>query len=163
MKTLLILRHAKSSWDQPNLADHDRPLTKRGKRDSFRMGDLAKEEGISPDLIISSTAKRARSTVKRFAEANDFNCEIKFTRDLYLAGTQDYIDLLRGLDSDIESVMVVGHNPGLEELLDELTGESLWLPTTALARVALPIQKWNELTDETEGKLVHFWKPRDLG
>ena len=163
MKTLLILRHAKSSWDQPDLADHDRPLTKRGKRDSFRMGDLAKEEGISPDLILSSTAKRARSTVNRFAEANEFDCEIRFTRDLYLAGVEDYIDLLRGLDSDIDSVMLVSHNPGLEELLSMLTGESLWMPTAALARVELPIQQWKELTEDMEGKLVNFWKPRDLG
>jgi phosphohistidine phosphatase len=163
MKKLLILRHAKSSWDLPELADHDRPLAKRGKRDSFRMGDLAKEEGLSPDLILSSTAKRARSTAKRFAEANDYDCKIRFTRDLYLAGAEDYINLLRGLDSDLDCVMVVGHNPGLEELLSTLTGESQWMPTTALAQVELPIQQWKELTEEVEGKLVNYWRPRDLG
>ena len=162
MKTLLILRRGKSSWDHPSLADHDRPLKKRGKRDSLRMGDLAREEGLFPDLILSSTANRARSTAKLFAEANEFDGEIILTRDLYHADASDFIDVLRGLSSSVDCAMVVGHNPGMEYLLDLLTGESEWMPTAALAHVELPIDDWNDLLDETEGRLVNYWRPRDL-
>jgi len=163
LKTLLILRHAKSSWKDNNLADHDRPLKARGKRDAPRMGSLIKNENLIPNFILSSTAKRTQDTIELVAEACSYDGKIKFRRDLYNAWTSDLIDILRGLKSKHKCVMIVGHNPGLEELLYVLTGEEEWLPTSALAQIKLPINRWNNLDDETEGKLINLWRPRELG
>ena len=163
MKTLLILRHAKSSWKYSTLADHDRPLKPRGRRDAPRMGSLIKDEDLVPNLILSSTAKRTRTTTELVAEACSYDGKIEFRRDLYNAWTSDLIDILRGVKSKHNCVMIVGHNPGLEELLYVLTDQEEWLPTAALAQIQLPIKRWNKLDDETEGKLVNLWRPRELG
>jgi phosphohistidine phosphatase len=162
MKTLLILRHAKSSWKDPWLADHDRPLNQRGKRDAPRIGALIEDQGLTPDLILSSTAKRARATAKAVADACSYDTDIQFTRDLYHAAPEDYLDALGGLSTDPDIVMVVGHNPGLEYLLEVLTGETRRLPTAALVQVALPVDNWQSLTDETDGDLVNLWRPREI-
>lgn len=162
MKTLLILRHAKSSWKDSEIADHERPLNKRGKKDAPRMGRLLREEGLQPDLIISSTARRARSTAEAVAEESGFGGDVQLSQDLYAAGSEAYIDALHSLPDEIASVLVVGHNPGLEELLENLSGENESLPTAALARVTLPILHWQELTAETQGKLEGLWRPREL-
>lgn len=162
MKTLLILRHAKSSWDDPALADHDRPLNKRGKRDAPRMGQLLRDQGLTPDLVISSSAKRAAKTAQAVAEASGYEGEILLRDELYAAEPEAYIGVLKRLGEAHESVLVVGHNPGLEELVDLLTGESLHLPTAALAQVSLPVEEWTDLSDETRGKLVGSWNPKSL-
>ena len=162
MKTLLILRHGKSSWKDLSLADHDRPLKKRGKRDAPRMGNLLREEGLLPDLILSSTAKRALRTALLVADACGYEGEIDVRREFYPGYPDDYIEALIGLPDDCQVVMVVGHNPGLELLLEELTGAAEFLPTAALAQVELPLQHWVELDDETDAKLVNLWLPRTL-
>jgi phosphohistidine phosphatase len=123
VKTLLILRHAKSSWKDLYLADHDRLLNKRGKRDAPRMGQLLLDEGLLPDLIISSTAKRARKTVEGLLEGSGYSLEVQYTRDFYHGYPETFIAILSELDDKYEQVMVVGHNPGLEELLEVLTGD----------------------------------------
>src|SRR6266487_357541 len=97
MKSILVLRHAKSSWKQPELADHDRPLNKRGKRDAPLVGRLLKKKGLVPDNIISSTAMRARATAEAVAKASGYKGEITFNRSLYAAGPQAYIDALQDL------------------------------------------------------------------
>ncbi len=163
MKTLLFLRHAKSSWKDSTLADHDRPLKPRGQRDASRMGSLIQDEDLIPDLILSSTAKRTRDTTELVAEACGYDGKIKFQRDLYNAWTSRLIEILRDLKPKHTRVMIVGHNPGLEELLYVLTDQEEWLPTAALAQIQLPIKRWNKLDDETEGKLVNLWRPRELG
>lgn len=167
MKMLLILRHAKSSWKFSGVSDHDRPLKKRGMRDAPRMGWLLREEDLLPDLILSSTATRARKTAELVAEKSGYEGELEYRSDFYGAGPEDYINALCSLTNEYTRVMVVGHNPGLEELLELLTGEAERLPTAALAQVALPIHTWRELSDIEEssldGKLVNLWRPRDLG
>ena len=110
MKTLLILRHAKSSWADPGMADHDRPLNARGKRDAPRMGRLIAEQGLHPDIIVSSTAKRARSTAKRVIEAGGLTCPKCLLDELYLAAPETYINTLRQLDDTSQRVLAVGHN-----------------------------------------------------
>lgn len=162
MKILLILRHAKSSWKHPTLSDHQRPLNKRGQQAAPRMGLLMFEEDLVPDLILSSTARRARDTAEIVAEASGFEGEITLLDDLYHGWPSDYLLALRALPDDIDSAMIVGHNPGLESLLEILTDEDEHLPTAALACVSLPIQSWNQLTDETEGELISLWLPRQL-
>jgi phosphohistidine phosphatase len=162
MKTLLLLRHAKSSWDDPELDDHDRPLNARGRRDAPRIGRLVRDEEIAPDIVLCSTAERARETAEAVAEATGYSGEVRFLRALYLAGPREIVAALKGLEPDVETAMVVGHNPGLEELVQSLTGQSEHLPTAALARIALPIARFGDLVPSGRGKLVRIWRPKDL-
>ncbi len=163
MKSLLILRHAKSSWSHPNLADHDRPLNKRGKRDAPRMGKLLRQEELTPDLIISSTAERAIATAEEAAQESGYEAdELKVTRYFYHAAPEMYVTVLQELLASLNRVMVVGHNPGMAELVEDLTGETVRMPTAALAHVALPIDAWDQLRLDTAGKLVSYWEPRSL-
>jgi phosphohistidine phosphatase len=162
MKTLLVLRHAKSSWDDPARDDHERPLNTRGRRDAPRMGELVREHGLMPDLVISSDALRARLTAEAMAEAAHYSGEILLDQHLYLAGPGDILLRLRRLRQNAETVMIVGHNPGLEELVERLTGERQDLPTAALAQIVLPIDRWRDLTLATRGTLMGHWRPKEL-
>ena len=162
MKTLLLLRHAKSSWKHPELADHDRPLNKRGKRDAPSIGQLVSDKGLVPDLIMSSTAKRARKTARAVAKASGYKGKIELTPTFYLASPEAYIEALCSLSEDYERIMLVGHNPGMEELLEMLIRRIEPMPTAALALVSLPITEWKELNYETTGELIDLWKPREL-
>ena len=162
MKTLLILRHAKSSWKYTDLADHDRPLKKRGEQAAALMGELIRRHNLTPQCILSSTAKRALNTAELVAEACHYEGRIIATRALYGAGPDDFVEVLRNLDDAVDLVMIVGHNPDLEMFLESLTGAMESLPTTALAQIALPINSWEELEEDTPGKLVHLWAPSTL-
>jgi len=162
MKTLLILRHAKSSWKYDDLADHDRPLKKRGEQAATLMGELIRRHGLTPQRILSSTARRALNTAELVAEACHYEGSIIATRAFYGAEPDEFVEMLRQLDDADELVMIVGHNPDLEMLLESLTGAMESLPTTALAQVELPIDSWEELKEDTPGKLVHFWAPSTL-
>ncbi len=162
MKTLLILRHAKSSWKDEQRSDHDRPLNKRGKRDAPRIGKLLRSEHLAPELIISSTARRARKTAAKVARQSGYEGVIELTGDLYLAAPQQYLEVLQNVPDHIDRVMVVGHNPGAEELLALLTGHVTHFSTAALAHVDLEIDSWHQLTRECRGQLAGFWRPSDL-
>jgi phosphohistidine phosphatase len=162
MKTLLILRHAKSSRDEPYLPDHDRPLTERGKRDAERIGTLLLERQLVPELILSSTAKRARKTASRVAQACGSAEEIQMTSRLYEAHPSQFIELLREVEDRHATVLVVAHNPGLEGLVWHLTGQRESLPTAALAQVTLPIDRWQDLGVPPGGQLVQVWRPKEL-
>ncbi|MEW5986102.1 MAG: histidine phosphatase family protein [Chloroflexota bacterium] len=162
MKTLLLLRHAKSSWDEPQLADHERPLNERGRRDAPRIGQLLRQEQLLPDRIVTSTAVRAMKTAEAVADASGYGETITATRALYQADPPAFVAVLRALPDSCQSVMLVGHNPGISEFLEELTGESEPMPTAALAHVSLPLDKWADLKQRTKGKLVALWRPRDL-
>jgi phosphohistidine phosphatase len=163
MKTLLLLRHAKSSWKQPELADHDRPLNKRGKQTAPIMGALLQDEDLIPDLILSSSAVRAHTTALLVAKACSYVGEIKQTRKLYLGEPQDYIEVLCQVIDKHARVLVVGHNPGLEMLIEALTGEAMAMPTGALAYIELSLKRWSDLDMDTDCKLVNVWRPKDLG
>ena len=162
MKTLLVLRHAKSSWNNAGMSDHERPLNKRGKADAPRMGKLIKREELTPDLIISSTANRALMTAERVALAADYEEVIETNRNFYLAPPEVYIHFLNSVPNDKERVMVVGHNGGVEDLINVLTGTWEQMPTAALAQISLPINDWSELSEETKGKLINHWIPKHL-
>lgn len=163
MKTLMVLRHAKSSWDEAGLDDHARPLNERGERDAPRMGQLLRDQQLLPDLIISSDATRARLTAEAMADAAGYEGTILLERRLYHASPAEIVDLLHSVvESELERVMIVGHNPGLEELVTKLTGVREDVPTAALAQIELPIERWSNLTASTTGTLVAMWRPRDL-
>jgi phosphohistidine phosphatase len=163
MKTLLVLRHAKSSWKDTSLEDHDRPLNKRGKKTAPRMGKLLKDEKLVPDLIISSTAVRAKKTAEAVAKTAKVKSDIRLEPRLYLAGTQTMIQVLQEITSDpIKRVMIVGHNPGQENLVQELTGRAEPFPTAALAHIELPIKKWSDMEAGIKGELINLWRPKEI-
>ena len=162
MKTLLILRHAKSSWGNAGLGDHDRPLNKRGKLDAPRMGELLGREDLCPDQIITSSAKRAVRTAQLVAEGCGYMAEILQTRDFYHGESDDFVEYLAAYDLEVKTIMVVGHNPGMEALLYDLTGESAYLTTANIAHVELPISAWRDLTERVAGKMLNLWRPKEL-
>jgi len=162
MKTLLILRHAKSSWKDEELDDHERPLNKRGLNDAPRMGTLIKEHDLVPEYILSSSAVRARHTAELAAEHCGYEGEIGGGRELYSFASGDYLDALEKVDDGYSRVMVVGHNPGLEELAEWLTGFYTNLPTATLAVLRLDINHWSELEEGGVGELVQVFRPREL-
>ena len=162
MKSVLVLRHAKSSWKHPDLADHDRPLNKRGKRDAPPMGRLLKREDLVPDIIISSTAIRARATAKAVAKASGYKGEIILNKSLYAAGPEAYLGVIHALSDEYVRVLIVGHNPGLEELVELLTGEIHLMPTCSLAHVKFRVDKWSEIDNKIKGQVAEIWRPRDL-
>ena len=163
MKTLLILRHAKSSWGDASVADRDRPLNARGRRDAPRMGDVLRAESLVPDVIITSDAVRAQTTALAAAEAAGYTGAIVIEPLLYLAGPDDVIAVLKTLpDTTAGRAMIVAHNPGLEDLIELVTGERHHLPTATLVQLALSIATWDELDASTRATLVQIWRPKEL-
>jgi len=161
MKSILILRHAKSSWKLPDVTDHDRPLNKRGKRDAPHMGEIIQDKNLVPDFIISSTAKRAHSTAKAVAKAAGYKGDIALNQSLYAAPPTAYIDVLHDLPNKYTRVLLVGHNPGLEQLVNMLSSEEHTMPTCSLVHVQLCINTWSEIDYKTKGKLLEIWNPSD--
>ena len=160
MKTLYILRHAKSSWKDTSLRDHDRPLKKRGLRDAPRLGKLLQKKGMIPELIVSSTAVRALQTAEMVADNCGYDGEFIMTRRLYHASAEQHCAVGQETDEAITRLMLVGHNPGMEELVYRLSGEHVRMPTSALAEINLPIDSWQDLTLGVDGELVSLWWPK---
>jgi phosphohistidine phosphatase len=161
MKTLLLLRHAKSSWKDGSLADHDRPLNKRGRRDAPRMGRWLAEIDLVPGCIVTSTALRARTTAEEAAEASGFDGEIVETPDLYHASAEAILRVTRELPDPHGRAMLVGHNPGLEDAIDDLAGAYEIMPTAALARIDFDADGWRDVAPGM-GRLVAIWRPKEL-
>jgi phosphohistidine phosphatase len=162
MKTLLVLRHAKASRDDESLPDHDRPLTKRGVKAAQRMGELLREQQLLPDLVLSSTAVRARATAEIVASEANLATGVAMLPELYLAEPPAYLEALRRLEPSVTRVVVVGHNPGIETLIYRLTGDAEHMPTAALAVCELPISAWSELGPDTRGSLARVFRPKGL-
>ena len=162
MKSLLLLRHAKSSWKNQELTDHDRPLNKRGKRDAPRMGHLLLKEKLVPDLIVSSTAKRARKTAKLAAKESRYAGKVIREAALYHDGASQWYDLLKKISPKHQRIMLVGHNPELEDFLESLTGQYEPMPTAALALVECAIDEWSQFGQDVRGSLINVWRPREL-
>ena len=161
MKTLLVLRHAKSSWKDASVSDHDRPLNKRGMRTAPRMGRLLADEDLVPDAVFCSTARRARDTAELVTAAAGFEGKIEYRDDLYHAAPDAYLAAAAAVKGDPDRVMVVGHNPGMEMLVRVLAGHAEAFPTAALAVIDLDIDEWTE-APEADGHLVNLWRPREL-
>jgi phosphohistidine phosphatase len=162
MKTLLLLRHAKSSWNNAMLSDHDRPLNDRGLQDAPRMGRLLHSEDLVPDLIISSTARRAADTADAVALAAGYEGDITYTGRLYHAEPETYLALAAKLDDAVDRVLMIGHNPGLEELVEDLSGHAERMPTAALATFQIDINTWRDLSAEAPFTLTQVWVPKAL-
>jgi phosphohistidine phosphatase len=162
MKTLLLMRHAKSSWKDDSLEDHERPLKKRGKKDAKRIAKAIAKNNLTPDLILSSSAIRARETVEIIVDNLKYKGRIVFSDELYMGEPQDFINALRILSNDYTTVMIVGHNPGLEAYLQIIDGEIEAVPTAGLGYLVLVLDDWKDISLDTMGDLIGFWKPKEL-
>ena len=162
MKTLLLLRHGKSSWTDTSLADHDRPLKKRGRDAAKRMGQLIRELDLVPDYILTSSAVRATATAQLAAAEAKFDGEIEVVPVLYHADPSAFAAIVSRVPNQFERVLIVGHNPGMEDWLDRLTGYVEAFPTAALARIELPVDSWLDLSTDTRGALQGLWRPKEI-
>lgn len=161
MKNLVVIRHAKSSWDDPAAADIDRPLNKRGKRDAPFMGSLLKFRGLPPDRIVTSPAKRALKTARLIAEEVGYDPEAIDIRDaIYLGDAPFLIDLIQGLDDAWERVYLFGHNPDLTDLVNRLAGETIAnVPTCGVASIEFEVDSWSHIMAGT-GRLAFLDYPK---
>lgn len=160
MKTLILMRHAKSSWKYPDLPDRERPLNARGEKDAARAGKHMREGGYNPQVIYSSSAVRCAKTAEMAAEKLGYTNEVIYQDALYLAEPSYYLELLRGLSDDVDTILMVGHNPGLEGLVQILTHELESMPTAAVAVVSLPVRAWAMLDVRIDCGLESVWKPK---
>ena len=161
MRTLYILRHAKSSWDDASLADFDRPLNGRGERTAPIMGELMKREGFAPDVILSSPAERAKQTAMATKEAGALAGVLIFDDRIYEASANALRQVVSEIDDRYSSTMLVGHNPGMEEFIRYLTGKIEPMPTAALAVIDLAVDTWADVT-ENRGTLRQIFRPKEL-
>jgi phosphohistidine phosphatase len=163
MKTLYVIRHAKSSWDELELNDFERPLNERGKRDAPRMGVRLKLKKVLPDVIIASPAKRALSTAKRIAKVIGFEKDkIKTDRELYHANEEAILSVLRAIKPKHNIAFVVGHNPGLTDFVNTLRNDELDIeniPTCGIAVFEIDIDSWEQL-QWGGGRLTSFDFPK---
>lgn len=163
-KRLVLLRHAKSSWSEADLADHDRPLNGRGRRAAPVVGRHLRDAGLVPDLVLCSSAVRARATLAGLGLPE--TVEVRVEGDLYGADPDEIVELLGTVPDEVRSVLVIAHNPGLEELTALLVADERTLPdrfpTAAVAELRLPIARWDEIAPHRAG-LSSFVTPRGLG
>lgn len=160
MKTLFILRHAKSSWNDDALTDLERPLNERGLGTAPFVGTLMKERSMMPDRIISSPAVRARQTAELVCQASGSDAAISYDERIYEAGVGTLVAVVAEFDTIGDTAMLVGHNPGAEGLIYFLTGEIVPMPTAALATIELDIDMWAGI-DAGCGRLKDTIRPRD--
>lgn len=161
MKTLFLLRHAKSSWGDASLPDFERPLNERGQHAAPLIGEFMRRQKLRPDLILCSPAERARQTIALVSNTAAFKAELRYDERIYAATRARLHAVVSQIDEGVGKVLLVGHNPGLEELIESLTGEVLRMPTAALAHITLNIERWAE-TREQCGQLIRLVKPKEL-
>jgi phosphohistidine phosphatase len=161
MKILYLVRHAKSSWDHPELGDSERPLNKRGKIDAPAMGKLLASKGESPELLISSHAKRAFSTAKRIAKELDYPVKNIITNEeLYMADSDDYFKIIGSVPENINSLMLFSHNYGITYFANHISGSNIDnIPTCGIVRIDFDTDNWNEINN-TKGQLIFFEYPK---
>lgn len=170
MKTLILMRHAKSAWDDPHQKDHDRPLNGRGRKAAPSMGEWLAGAGYKPDVVLCSTAQRARETLDLVRPSLPDDAAIEHMRALYMAAPREMLTEIGKVPSTAEMVMLVGHNPGLGSLASMLAGSGdtkalgnlhSKFPTAAIAVLGFNVGRWTDLAPES-GTLLAFQRPRDL-
>lgn len=160
MKTLYILRHAKSSWEKPDIADFERPLNEAGLNTAPFMGELFYDRQLQPEVILSSPAKRAKQTAVLIKETAGFKADIKYDERIYEASPQVLLQVVADAKGKHESLMLIGHNPGMEGLIRFLTGQRESMPTTALAIIELWVNSWDGIVAGS-GTLKELIRPKE--
>lgn len=159
-KQLLLVRHGKSDWGNTDLSDFDRPLNKRGKENAPEMAERLINRGLKIDQIVSSPAKRAKSTAKYFADAYNID-HIQFEESIYEANTSALLKVVNGLDDDAENVVMFGHNPGFTDFANELCNAHIYnIPTAGMVLISFPFDSWRMVSKGT-GELIFFDYPKN--
>ena len=159
MKTILFGRHAKSSWEDFSLKDHDRPLKKRGNKDASIIGEKLVELGYIPELIISSSAVRAQKTAEIYAGKLN-GIKIDFVEELYLAPVHAFINLANNVSNKYQTIMMIAHNPALTELANIFSGSFIKnVPTSGILKVDFDVNSWRDI-NTYDGKLIDFLYPK---
>jgi len=161
MKTLLLMRHGKSSWKDKTLEDKQRPLKKRGQRDCEYIGHVLIENELIPQLILSSSAVRASQSAEIIASACGMKDGINYLDSFFMGEPNEFLEGLRGLPDTLERVMIIAHNPGLEALMQIIDGKIDALPTASMAYLVLSLDKWADISFDSAGELIGFWKPSE--
>src|SRR3569832_6985 len=161
MLTLCLLRHAKSSWDGASQPDHERPLANRGREACALIGEFIQEKGIDFDLVLVSTAVRTRETIELIKARAKFRGEVRYDERIYEATVSQLLEIISHIDNDRESVLLVGHNPGIEELLALLTGEQQRVTTANFAKLILKATKWSGSL-ANKGTLEWIFRPIEI-
>ena len=168
MHSLYLLRHAKSSWSDPTLPDRERPLAPRGRRDAKRIAEHLLRLGIAPELVLCSTSRRTRETLELIRPALADSATVRLEAELYAASAGTLLERLHGVPEDVASAMLIGHNPGLQDLALLLASAGSGLerleakfPTAALATLALPAATWSRLA-RADALLDAYVVPREL-
>ena len=160
---LIIMRHAKSSWSSGASSDHDRPLNKRGKRDAPRVAEHLAQIGWVPDRVCSSTSQRTRETWERMTDAFDDDTEVEFSSRLYHGGVGALLDELISCPSDVDTLLVLGHNPGWEHAVEWLSGDAERMTTANAALLSGEFDSWEESANEPRRwTLVTVIRPKEL-
>ncbi|HTK39137.1 MAG TPA: histidine phosphatase family protein [Pyrinomonadaceae bacterium] len=160
MRVLYVMRHAKSSWAETDLADFDRPLNDRGQRDAPFMGNVMRDNGYVPDIILSSPAVRARETARLVRQGGELNSELASDDRIYEASPQTLRQVVSEINDKCPSAMLVGHNPGIEGFIRYLTGTLEPMPTAALAVIELNAASWSSVAANS-GKVIKIIRPKD--
>jgi phosphohistidine phosphatase len=160
-KRLIVLRHAKSAWDTDALSDHDRPLNKRGRADAPRVGQALADLGWKPEWVLLSDAARTRETWKRMRSFFDEGVELRASRSLYHAGFAELAEHVRALSDTVETVMVIGHNPGWEEVASRLSQQEIELTTANAALLETAAGSWAAALKKT-WTLHRVIRPKEL-
>jgi phosphohistidine phosphatase len=161
MKTLLLLRHAKSSWKDPGLADFERPLNDRGRKAAEIIGRFIAKENVAIDLVISSPAVRARQTAELALRYAKRSPELRFDQRIYEASPTRLLEIVSQIEDNRNAVLLIGHNPGMEELLALLVGGEQQMSTASLAKVSLSSKKWDKVM-AGKGTLDSFVKAKEI-
>ncbi|QDS95560.1 phosphohistidine phosphatase [Roseimaritima multifibrata] len=161
-KRLILMRHAKSDWGSPELGDHDRPLNARGEASAPKMAEWMQGHGYVPELVLCSTAVRTQQTIERMLPCWKSEVAVYPTRDLYLASPEDMLRTVRSDALDVDSVMVLAHNPGLEMLVERFSGTMLAFPTAAVAVFDCQIERWSELNASVDCECLVIQRPKGL-
>ena len=162
MKILYLLRHAKSSWNDASLRDFDRPLNERGRKAAPLIGKHLATENLNEPSLICSPALRTRETAELVLQEANLNIQPRFDKRIYEASLRDLLQVISEIDDDKQVAILIGHNPGLEELLASLTGETRPMPTCALAKIVFDVESWKEVR-AGEGTLAWFVTPKESG
>ena len=161
MRTLYLLRHAKSSWSDASLRDFDRPLNDRGRESAKLIGERLASEALSVPFVICSPALRTRQTAEIVFDSSGLSAEERFDERVYEASLSDLQTVVSEINDDKPVVILIGHNPGLEELFAFLTGEARRMPTCALAKIRFDVASWKD-TQAGAGTLEWFTTPKEL-
>lgn len=161
MKTLILLRHAKSSWDDLSVADFDRTLNKRGRESAPRMGEYFKEKNIDADLVLCSPARRTKQTCELFLEKAKLECQVHYDKRIYEADIAELLEVLADVEEPHRTVLMIGHNPGMSDLQEFLTGRFEEFPTACMAQVTLSAPIWKEIKPRS-GKLDWIARPKEI-